>query len=97
MENDLALEEVKPETTPVCKETEARPSPMRTIFRFKGVQDISIDLGKLYKIVYQEGGKTVILQTSPKKDDLSDSIEFETEEAALRGYEQLIGVWARGS
>lgn len=70
---------------------------MRTIFRFKGAQDMSIDLGKIYKIVYQEGSKAILLQVSPKKDDLADSIEFESEDAALRGYEQIIGIWARGS
>jgi len=88
-ENTLA------EATPIeCPAPKKRPQPERTIFRFKGAEDVSIDLGKIYKIVCKDKEKKVLLQMSPKLEDLSDSVEFESEEAAYRGYEQIIGAWA---
>lgn len=77
--------------TPVPK---MRPNPNRTIFRFKGTDDWALDLGKIYKIVLKEKEKRVVLQMSPRPEDLNDAIDFDTEEAAHRGYEQIIGAWA---
>jgi hypothetical protein len=86
---DVAIE--KPIECPAPKK---RPKPERTIFRFKGAEDVAIDLGKIYKIVCKDKEKKVLLQMSPKPEDLSDAVEFESEEAAYRGYEQIIGAWA---
>jgi len=75
----------------------SHPKPQRTIFRFKGIKDRAIDLGKIYKVSFEENEKKVLLQISPKPEDPSDAVEFESVEAAYRGYEQIIGVWARGA
>jgi len=86
---DVAVEPTKSSPIPI-----QRQNIQRTIFRFKGTEDVAIDLGKIYKIILKEKEKRVVLQMSPKLDDLTDPIDFETEEAAIRGYEQIIGAWA---
>ncbi len=86
---DVAVEPAK--SAPI---QQSRPNIQRTIFRFKGTEDVAIDLGKIYKIVLKEKEKRIVLQMSPRPDDLTDAVDFESEEAACRGYEQIIGAWA---
>ena len=60
----------------------------RDIFRFKGQEDMSINLDHVQKINRKE--KRIAFQLTAT----ADYVDFETDEAAANAYENIIAVWS---
>lgn len=60
----------------------------RDIFRFKGPEEMSLCLDHVHKITRKE--KRITFQFAAT----ADFVDFENEEAAEKGYDQIIGVWS---
>ena len=74
-----------------CSKKKTQLRKKRDIFRFNGSEDLSIDLGHVYKIVRKE--KRITFQTACPGPS-ADYIEFESEEAAKNGYDHILAAWA---
>jgi hypothetical protein len=104
MENELA-QEALPEEIAAIAQTQPKPEeaqkccPMkkkRDIFRFNGTEDMTIDLGHIYKIV--KSGKRITFHTpfaipNDSEKRFADYVEFENEDVAARAYDQILNVW----
>ena len=75
-------------TTPVeTEKKEVKIRKKRDIFRFKGEQDMAINVEYMYKMVRE--GKKITFQGST-----TDFVEFESEEIAENAFNQIIGIWS---
>lgn len=84
-EEDLPIEDLIEE---VACESQVTIKKRRNIFRFKGHEDMSINIDHMHKMSLKE--KRITFQFSAT----ADFVEFTEEEAAKNAYEQILELWS---